>query len=437
MQKIIAAALTIGLATLSPALAQEKVTLLTSLSKDVTDPFKAMFQAAYPGITLDVQNKSTSSGVKYLVETKDNNQVDLFWASAPDAFDALKGKDLLEEFKPSVVGLPEKISSYNVNDPDGKYFGFAASGYGIMWNTRYLEANDLPAPAEWSDLARPEYHDHIAIAAPSRSGTTHLTIETILQGEGWDAGWSTLKAIGGNLQQVTERSFGVPDAVNSGMTGIGIVIDFFALSAQGSGFPVEFTYPTVTTVVPASIGIVKNSPNKAGAEKFVNFLLSEEGQRILLDPSIRRLPINPVIYAKAPEGFPNPFTDPRFQSMLTFSAETSSSRSAPVDALYDQLITFKLDELKAATKAMHAVTEALAKSPNDAAAAKLAEARALVAAMPVTAEQAASAEINGAFTGGEQKGARQAELEQQWAAFASKNYTEAKAKAEEALALIK
>ncbi|RVB80609.1 MULTISPECIES: extracellular solute-binding protein [unclassified Mesorhizobium] len=437
MLKTIAVAMLISAAGLMNAYAQDggKVTVVTSFSKDVTDPLKAGFEAANPGFTLDVQNKSTSSGVKYLDEIKANNQVDLFWASAPDAFDSLKGKNLLAKFTPAVTGLPDRVGSYNVNDPDGFYFGFAASGYGIMWNERYLEANGLAKPAEWSDLTKPEYFDHIAIAAPSRSGTTHLTIETILQGEGWDKGWATLKAMGGNLQQVTERSFGVPDAVNSGQTGIGVVIDFFAFSAQASGFPVGFAYPSVTTVVPANVAIVANAPNRKGAEAFINYLLSEPGQTVLLEPSIRRLPINPALYAKAPEGFPNPFKDARFQSMVSFDADVSKKRTDVVDTLYDQLITFQLDNLKAATRAIHDTEIALAAGENAQARTLLDEARGMIAAIPISAEQAASAEIGDAFTGGDQKTARQAQLEQQWAAFATEKYAAAKAKAEEALAL--
>lgn len=438
MLKTIAAAMLMSAAMMTIAHAQDggKVTVVTSFSKDVTDPFKASFEANNPGFTLDVQNKSTSSGVKYVDETKSNNQVDLFWASAPDAFEVLKSRDLLTQYKPTVSGLPDKVGSYPVNDPEGYYFGFAASGYGIMSNDRYLEANDLTKPVEWSDLMKPEYYDHIAIAAPSRSGTTHLTIETILQGEGWDKGWTTLKNIGGNLQQVTERSFGVPDAVNSGQTGIGIVIDFFAFSAQASGFPVSFSYPSVTTVVPANIGIVANAPNKAGAEAFVNYLLSEKGQAVLFEPAIRRLPINPAIYDKAPEGLPNPFKDARFQNMIVFDSDVSKQRTDAVDALYDQLISFQLDNLKAATRAIHDAEKALAANEQPQARALVEEARALVAQMPVTAEEAGSQQIRDAFSGGKDKTARQAELEQQWAAFASEKYAAAKAKAEEALALI-
>ena len=47
--------------------------------------------------------------------------------------------------------------------------------------------------------------------------------------------------------------------------------------------------------------------------------------------------------------------------------------------------------------------------------------------------QARAPEITSAFTGGKEKGARQAELEQQWATFARERYTQAKAKADEAL----
>ena len=412
-----------------------KVTVVTSFSKEVTDPVKKAFEAATPGVTLEVQNRNTNAGVKYLEETKANNQVDLFWASAPDAFEVLKGKGLLLKYAPKATGIPEKIGQYPINDPQGFYFGFAASGYGIMWNERYAKANKLPDPREWQDLAKAVYHDHVSIAAPSRSGTTHLTVEAVLQGEGWAKGWATIKAMAGNFRNVTERSFGVPEAVNSGQVGYGIVIDFFAFSAQAAGFPVKFIYPTVTTIVPANVGIVANAPNKAAAESFVEFLLSPAGQQILFEPGIRRLPVNPNVYAKAPADYPNPFKDPRLSSMIKFDVARSEARNDVVDVLFDQLISFQLDSLKAATKAIHDAEAALGKKDNPQARALLVQARDLIAAMPIDEAAAAAKETTGAFTGSKQKGARQAELEQQWASFAKERYAQAQAKAEEALKL--
>ena len=438
-----AAALAVILMSGTAAFAQDlsgKLVVVTSFPKDLTSAFQQAFQKAHPKVTVEILNRNTNAGVKYLQETASNNGMDLFWASAPDAFEVLKGAGLLQAYKPKVEGIPDKVGAYPINDPEGMYAGFAASGYGIMWNTRYMKANNLPAPKEWSDLAKPVYYDHVAISAPSRSGTTHLTIETILQGEGWEKGWRTNKEIAGNYRTITERSFGVPDGVNSGSFGIGIVIDFFALSSQASGFPVEFVYPTVTTIVPANIGIVKNAPNKAAAETFVDFILSPEGQEVLLQPAIRRLPVNPATYAKAPAGYPNPFKDTSLGSQVNFDVEVSQARYNVVDALFDQLITFQLDDLKAATRAIHQAEAALAKKPNEKGKALLTEARDLVAAMPVTGEQAADPQLAGAFTV-ERKSAtdavpeRQAQVEQKWAAFAKENYAAARKKAEEALAL--
>lgn len=431
----VGAAITIVTGLPHPAFAQTgKVTVVTSFSKDVTDPIKKAFEKAVPGATLEVQNRNTNAGVKFLEETRSNPQSDLFWASAPDAFEVLKKKGLLQSYKPKVAGIPAKVGSYPINDPDGVYFGFAASGYGIMWNDRYFKANRLPEPKEWSDLAKGPYFDHVSIASPGRSGTTHLTIETILQGEGWEKGWGTIKAMAGNFREIAERSFGVPDAVNSGQVGAGIVIDFFAFSAQGAGFPVKFVYPSVSTLVPANVGIVVNAPNKAGAEAFVDFLLSPAGQEVLLEPTIRRLPVNPAIYAKAPKDFPNPFTDKRFSGMLNFDVTKSEKRTAIVDTLFDQLIAFQLADLKAVTKVLHEVDAALAKKPNPGAAAAAAEARALIAAMPITEQQSLTdTGIVGAFSGGKEVGARRAEYEQKWAAFAKENYAKAKAKADQAL----
>jgi hypothetical protein len=104
-----------------------KVTVVTSFSKDVTDPFKKAFEKAHPGATLEVQNRNTNAGVKFVEETKANNQVDLFWASAPDAFEVMKGKGLLQKYQTKATGIPEKIGAFPINEPQGFYFGFAAS----------------------------------------------------------------------------------------------------------------------------------------------------------------------------------------------------------------------------------------------------------------------------------------------------------------------
>ena len=417
------------------------VVIVTSFPKDLSGKFKAAFEKKYPDITVEVVGKKTTAGIKYIQETSSNNGTDLFWASAPDAFEVLKGDSLLAKYTSQVKGIPSLVGSYPINDPDGFYTGFAAAGYGMMWNTRYLKANNLPSPKEWIDMADPIYFGHTGMSAPSRSGTTHLTVETLLQGDGFNQGWAKMKNIAANFKTVTARSFGVPDGVNSGDFGVGIVIDFFGLSSIGSGFPVGFVYPTVTTLVPANIGVITNAPNEKNAQLFIDFLLTPEGQEILLDPKIRRLPVNPKTYSKAPKDFPNPFKDSSIGAAVKFDVLLSKGRYNLVNSLFDVMITYRLDNLRAAMSAIYKAEEALGNKNNAKAKKLIAEARALVSALPISEAKANDAEFNKIFKKKRKKakdiekyaGTRQAEVEAEWDKFVVDNYSNAVKKAEEAL----
>ena len=425
---------------------QGKIVVVTSYPKDLTGPFKKAFEAKYPGTMVEILQKKTSAGVKYIQETAQGNTSDLMWASAPDAFEVLKADGLLAKYSPKAAGIPEKIGSYPINDPDGYYIGFAGSGYGIMWNTRYLEAKKIPVPKEWEDLKMPVYHNHVGMSAPSRSGTTHLTVETVLQGEGWEKGWGTWKEMAGNFKMVTERSFGVPEGVNSGDFGIGIVIDFFGFSSKATGFPVDFVYPTVTTLVPANIALVKDAPNHDLAAAFIEYLLSVEGQKLLLDPAIRRLPVNPDTYADAPADFPNPFKDKSIGAAVKFDVELSKDRYNIVNALFDVMITYRREDLAKASEALQEAEAALAGKSNPEAETLIKEARSLITAMPISEAEAVDGKFPGVFTSDVFKKRtkadakvpqRQAEIEEKWDAFTKKNYADAESKAKQALAMLK
>lgn len=416
--------------------AAKEVVIVTSFPKELFETYKKTFEAKHPGITVVINSKQTNAGVTYLRETKARPEADIFWVSAPDAFQTLESDGLLERYAPPkdiMTRIPAKIGNFPVHDPDGNYFGFAISGYGLMWNKNYLKAHKLAAPKEWTDLTSPRYHGHLVISAPSRSGTTHLTIETILQAYGWDKGWALLLNSGGNMGTITERSFGVPEAVISGQYGIGVVIDFFGLSAIASGQPVEFAYPSLTSVVPASVGIVKGGPNPDNARAFVNYLLSEAGQSVLFSPEIARLPVIPELYAKAPKEYPNPFKTK--MGGVNFDDKLSSGRRDVVNSLYDHVITFRHRELKEAWQSIYRAEEILGKTKSaNAAQGKnlLMEAKKLGSQVPIDDKRAGDKEVSGAF---KSKSGLKAQLETQWENFARANYAKAQELADKAASL--
>ena len=134
MKKIISFIIALLFATQAFA---QNVVVVTSFPKDLSGKFKAAFEKKHPNIKVEIVGKKTTAGIKYIQETKSNNTTDLFWASAPDAFEVLKGDGLLQKYTSKAKGIPSKVGSYPVNDPAGYYTGFAAAGYGMMWNKRY------------------------------------------------------------------------------------------------------------------------------------------------------------------------------------------------------------------------------------------------------------------------------------------------------------
>ena len=433
-----------ALAALMPVMAglahAGTVTVITSFPKELTQAYKAAFEKANPAIKLEILNKNTVQGIAYVRELPAGQRPDVFWASAPDAFEVLSGLKLLDNVADLAnKSAPAKVGAYPINDPQGHYLGQALAGYGLMWNTRYMAAHKLPAPAQWADLIKPVYFGHVAMSAPSRSGTTHLTVETLLQGEGWEKGWSQLLQIAGNSAAITERSFGVPDGVNNGQFGIGLVIDFFGLAGKYSGFPVEFAYPSVTAVVPANIALVSGAKNAPEARKFIAYTVSLEGQQLLYDPKISRLPILPpeAMGGKTPAGYPNPFEIAK-RAKVQFNSDLSESRYNVVSSMFDQTITFRLKELQAATKAIHAAEAALAKKPVAQAAALVKQARDAAFSPVVGAHMAGDKGFLDLFSANKKDAAVNKQLtglEDRWNTAALDNYARAKTLAEQALAL--
>ncbi|MBI2177871.1 MAG: extracellular solute-binding protein, partial [Candidatus Tectomicrobia bacterium] len=147
----LAAALALFAAPARAAQMEPKLVIVTSFPKDLYNVYAKAFEKKYPGTKVEVLNKGTSAGIAYVRETA-SSPADIFWASAPDAFEVLKGVGLLQKYQEKAKGIPAKIGAYPIHDPEGFYKGFAASGYGIMWNTRYPKAKNLPDPREWDDL---------------------------------------------------------------------------------------------------------------------------------------------------------------------------------------------------------------------------------------------------------------------------------------------
>ncbi|WP_372399902.1 extracellular solute-binding protein [Azospirillum sp. HJ39] len=241
----------------------------TSFPASFFELVREAFEQAHPGRRLRVVNTKTTAAITQL-QDRAGEEVNLFWASAPDVFEVLKAAGLLAPVASRPTGAPATVGNQPVDDPDGTHLGFALSGYGLVWDQPYLDRHGLAAPRGWEDLRRPVYARHLGITAPSRSGTMHLMVETVLKLHGWGRGWATWLEIAGNLATVTARSYGVVEGVAKGRFGIGLAIDFLGHGAGQGAAPggLRFAYPADSVFLPASVAILRSAPNPAGAVAF-------------------------------------------------------------------------------------------------------------------------------------------------------------------------
>src|SRR5690606_26779134 len=60
-------------------------------------------------------------------------------------------------------------------------------------------------------------------------------------------------------------------------------VDFMALNARAKGSPIEFVFPQEgVPAVTEPVAIMATAKNVEGAKKFVDFILSDEGQKLAL-----------------------------------------------------------------------------------------------------------------------------------------------------------
>ena len=365
--------------------AAEVVLVASSFPKEILTTYKKAFDEQSAEYRVEFVNFPATNTISYVRDRAPGSRPDVFWGSSPDTFSALRRLGLLQPLNDlGNPDIPPVIGKLAIDDPEHFYRGQALSGYGIMWNTRYLESRRIPTPAAWSDLARPEYFGHVVMSSASRSSTTHLIVESILQGAGWNAGWALILQIAGNCATVTERSFDVPNSITRGRFGLGLVVDFLALSGKYSGFPVDFAYAWPSVITPVGIGLINGARNPQGGKAFIAFTLSEAGQRLLLRPEISRLPALPSVYETVdrPADYPNLFDITR-SYLPAYAPDVSDSRYQMVGTLFDQLVTFRHRELAAITRSMHDVAAQLRRTPDAEAAALLDRARGLVYRAPI------------------------------------------------------
>ncbi len=259
------------------------------------------------------------------------------------------------------VLVPEKLSGELWRTP--AMFGDVLSTFGICCNLdRLRDLRIETPPAQWDDLADPRYFRQVGVSDPTKSGSIAKAFEMIVQqkchqaviaagfreadieafekrikdakrplGEmpeavpadyqaaverGWEDGLQLIQRIGANARYFTDSASKVPIDVSMGDAAAGLAIDFYGrYQAQCSRAPDGSERMVYVTPVGGSsvscdpVGLLRGAEHRETAVRFIEFVMSEEGQRLWTyrpgtpgGPekfALRRLPIRRDFYPPA------------------------------------------------------------------------------------------------------------------------------------------
>src|SRR4051794_10386746 len=265
-----------------------KLVLYTSQPERDASQTVAAFKKVYPGVEVDVFRSGTTEVLGKLAAEFAGGQpkADVLLIADAASMESLKKDGRLMPYpEAKLSGL--QPGSY---DPDKTYFGSKLITTGIAVNT-----SAKTRPTSFADLAKPEYKGQIAMPSPLYSGAAAIMLGTMTSRS--DLGWNYFEKLKAGEAVAVRGNGAVLNAVANGEKPYGILVDFMAFNAKAKGSPIDFVFPAEgNPAVTEPVAILKTTQNAAAARAFVDFILSDEGQKLAVSMG--------YIPAKASVGMP-------------------------------------------------------------------------------------------------------------------------------------
>jgi iron(III) transport system substrate-binding protein len=264
-------------ARLEAARKEGKVVWYTSLALPSAEKVAKLFEAAYPGIKVEVHRTGSERILSRVMQELQANikNVDVVHTSDAGHFVLLKAKGLLLKYTPAGVdGFPAGFK-----DKDGYFYGLRATVNAIAYNTKALSAAD--APKTWKDLLDPRWKGKMVTAHPGYSGVTSTHVLALVNLYGWDY----FKQLAENRLMLVQSAVDPAGVVASGERAVAVnggEYTFYQTKKKGN--PIEIVYPKEgVPLVVSPTAITSFAPHPNAAKLFTDFGFSREIQQVMAD----------------------------------------------------------------------------------------------------------------------------------------------------------
>jgi iron(III) transport system substrate-binding protein len=254
-----------------------KVVWYTSLALPTAEKIGKLFEAAYPGIKVEVHRTGSQRILQRVMQEMQANLklVDVIHTSDAGHFVLLKEKKLLMKYAPAGVdAFPAGFK-----DKDGYYFTLRATVNVIAYNTKLVPAAE--APKGWKDLLDPKWRGKMVTAHPGYSGVIATHVLALTQLYGWDY----FKQLAQNKLMLVQSAVDPAGVVASGERQVAADGgDYYYYQMKKKGNPIEVVYPKEgVPLVISPTAIASFAPHPNAAKLFTDFTFSRELQQVMAD----------------------------------------------------------------------------------------------------------------------------------------------------------
>ena len=270
----------------------DKLTFYCSAQEDWCQLMANSFQDA-SGIDVSMTRKSSGETFAQIKAESSNPKGDVWWGGTGDPHLQAAEENLTEPYVSPMRGELHPWAISQAESAGDKTIGIYSGALGYGYNTDLLAANNLPEPACWKDLLKPEYKGHVQMANPNSSGTAYTTLASMVQLFGEEEGFEFMKGLHANINQYTKSGSAPIKAAGRGENTIGIVFMHDAVKQAVSGFPIKVVAPCEGTGYEiGSMSIIAGARNMDSAKAFYDWALSTDAQNLALEVNAFQVPSN-------------------------------------------------------------------------------------------------------------------------------------------------
>lgn len=251
-------------------------------SEALIQPVIDAFRAQYPEVEILLKSGNNSELANALLEERNNPQADVFVTTELVTIQTLAAENVFESYRPQAA---DQIPAEFLGDGN-LWVGLTRRARVIMYNTDLVSEEE--APNSIFDLTDPKWRGQIALAG-STNGSMQAQIAAMRQLLGEKATEAWLAGLIENEATFFGGHTDVRKAVGAGEFPIGLVNHYYYYLQEAEGSPVGIVFPDqgddeiglITNATAAAI--VKGTDNRRAAEVFIDFLLSQEGQKLFAE----------------------------------------------------------------------------------------------------------------------------------------------------------